>query len=229
MKMEKRRYKRFLIEQMDIHAKTIFATEVEMLDISICGARMKVPQNLIIGSVYFIKLENESYSLRLKCTVMWEKLSGSLKNKDGDFIPVYTAGIKFKNVYSDELKKLRDFIGEFEIPEELEFSDEKRLNAMRVKFYTKESDLLNYQETYTVKLLSLGGILIETNIEFRIDERFPMELFLSNDNHPLKFQGRIASCIEIPDKKPKQYNIGVEFLDMAENDLSRLSEYTRNL
>ncbi|MHA1941312.1 MAG: PilZ domain-containing protein [Candidatus Hodarchaeales archaeon] len=227
--MEKRRYKRFLIEQMDIHAKTIFATEVEMLDISICGARMKVPQNLKIGCVYFIKLENESYSFRLKCTVMWEKLSGSLKNKDGEFIPVYTAGIKFNNVYSDELKKLKDFIGEFEIPQEQKFGDEKRLNAMRVKFYTKESNLLNYQETYTVKLLSLGGILIETNIEFRIDERFPMELFLSNDNYPLKFQGRIASCIEILDKKPKQYNIGVEFLDITENDLSRLSEYTRNL
>ncbi len=227
--MDKRKHKRFIVENMDIHAKTLLTTEIELLDISLGGACIKSSKSLNIGGNYLIKLQNENIIIPIKCTVVWEKLSGSLYNDGGDFIPMYTAGLKFKDVSIERLEDLKDFIGRFDYPEEKKISDEKRLSGLRFKIITREKVSLKYQNTNIVKEISLGGILVETNYEIPAESKLPMELSIPGEDHPIKFYGRVAFCTDVTYKEPKSFNIGIEFLDMKEDDKSILSKFIQFL
>jgi c-di-GMP-binding flagellar brake protein YcgR len=225
MNIGKRKHKRLVVEELDIHAKTLLTAGVDILDISSSGACIKVPKNLNIGSNYLIKFENENILLPLKFTVKWVKFSGRLEKSDGDLIPVYTTGIEFMDISPDMNEALWNFIGRFALTDEQRFGYEKKLSKLRFKIHTDETALLDYEESYIVKKISTGGMLVETNYKIQIERRLPMELFLANDSLPLKFQGRIASCTEIPDKKSKCFDIGIEFIDMDDNDMSKLSRF----
>ena len=80
-----------------------------------------------------------------------------------------------------------------------------------------------------VKKISLDGMLIGLGNRLQVEKRFPMALFLANENLPIKFQGRVACCIGIADKKSTSFDIGIEFLDMAKQDKSRLSRFLETL
>ncbi len=216
---ERRRYKRFLVGEMGIEAKTVFSTEIEILDISIGGARIKGTKSLKIGSQYMMKLERDDIMLPLKGTVIWENLSGSIKNDEGETIPVYTAGIRFENIFSEKLLNLIDFIDNSAV------SKENRLSGLRFKIYANEKVILNYKETYPVKKISFGGMCVETNCEFPVEGRFPMEIFLPEEEYPIKFEGRIASCLAVEGEKSQCYDIGIEFMDILEHDRLKLAHF----
>jgi Tfp pilus assembly protein PilZ len=229
MNIEKRQYKRFVVEELSIHAKTLFTAGVDIMDISSSGACIKGQKNLKIGSNYLIKLENESILLPLKFTVIWSKFSGSQKKSDGDIMPVYITGIEFKDISPDKNEKLWNFIGRFTLTNEQRFGHEKRLRTLRFKIHTDETALIDCEERCIVKKISIGGILVETNYRIKIESRLPMELLIPNNSFPLKFHGRIASCIEIPDKKLKRFDVGIEFMDMEDHVRSNLSKFIQFL
>jgi c-di-GMP-binding flagellar brake protein YcgR len=224
MKVGKRRYKRFVVENMDIHAKTLFATDTELLDISVTGACITAQKSLRFADKHLIKLESEGMHLPLQCSIIWKNLSGSDKNLSGEFVPVYKAGIAFEGISSDKLVRLKDFIRMSGIPKERGLSDESGPSALRFKIHNNKKAVLYYQRTSMVKKISLGGMLIELYNGIKVDKRFPMALFLPDEDRQIRFQGRVASCIEIPGKKLKR-DIGIEFIDMPENDKSRLNTF----
>ncbi|MDO9288567.1 MAG: PilZ domain-containing protein, partial [Thermodesulfovibrionales bacterium] len=63
---------------------------------------------------------------------------------------------------------------------------------------------------------------------FKPEDRFPMEIAL-NDGSVIRFVGRVASCIEIADKHPIHYDIGVEFKDMSDEDKQKIEEFIRSI
>ena len=113
----------------------------------------------------------------------------------------------------------------FGIPDGEKVRDEYPPTALRFRIKTTERAVLYYHKTSPVKKISLGGMLMEEYNGIELEWRAPMALFLPNETEPLKFRGRVASCIEIPGKRSKHYDIGVEFLDMPEDDRLRLSEF----
>jgi c-di-GMP-binding flagellar brake protein YcgR len=223
-KVGKRRYKRFVVENMDIHAKTLLAAETELLDISVTGACITAQKSLRFADKHLIKLESEGKHLPVQCTIIWKNLIGSAKNLSGEFVPVYKAGIAFKGISSDKLVRLKDFIRMSGIPKERRVRDEYGPSALRFKIDNNKKAVLYYQRTSMVKKISLGGMLIELYNGIKVDKRFPMALFLPNEDRQIRFQGRVASCIEIPGNKLR-HDIGIEFIDMQENDKSRLSKF----
>jgi len=54
---ERRQHKRFIVEGMDIHSKMLFATEVNLLTISLGGASISLYRRLSIGSEYTLRIE----------------------------------------------------------------------------------------------------------------------------------------------------------------------------
>jgi len=220
-----RRYERFAVEDMALHAKTLFATEVELLDVSMTGACIVAKKSLKIGDQHLLRLQNEGTALTLQGVVVWVTLSGSVKNAREEAVPVCRAGVTFKNVSSDKLVKLKDFMRTFGVPDGEKVRDEYPPTALRFRIKANESAVLYYYKSSPVKKISLGGMLMEGYNGIKLEWRAPMALFLPNGNAPVKFRGRVASCIEIPGRRSKHYDIGVEFLDMPEDDRSRLSEF----
>ncbi|MCL4475596.1 MAG: PilZ domain-containing protein [Nitrospirae bacterium] len=218
----KRRYKRFAVENMDVHAKTLFAAEIDLLNISMSGACILSKKSLKAGDKYLIKL---AMHLSLPCVVIWESLCRSLKKSGGEFIPAYRTGVAFKDMTSDKLVKLKDFIRVSGIPNEQRLSDEYRPSALRFTVFTNGKAALLYPKTSPVKKMSLGGMLVELHNGVQAEKKFPMALILPNEALPVRFQGRVASCIAIPNERSKRFDIGIEFLDMAEYDRSRVSKF----
>jgi hypothetical protein len=223
MKIEKRRYKRFIVDDKDIRAKTSFAAEIEILDISVGGARIKGTRSLKIGSKYVIKIERGKKVITLKCRVIWEHLSGSIKNERSESIPVYTAGIEFTEIFSDRTQDLLQYLKDYTT------SYEMRLTGVRISFHGKELAIMNHEETYIVKKISLGGMLIESHHPLPERRSFPMELAFPQEINPIKFQGKVACCMEIPEQKPNCYDIGISFFDMSPDDKSKLDEFIQSL
>jgi c-di-GMP-binding flagellar brake protein YcgR len=218
----KRRFKRFTLKVLEIHGRMIAATEVKVVDIGIGGIKLRANRRLNIGNEYALKLEAVDKTLSLKGVVVWSSLSDHIEGSHGEVVPIYTAGLKFTNISTDKITQLLDFIEEHK-KEEIYAMGGSRLNV-RFHINDPEKAILNYPASYKVKKISLGGMLIECVQALEVESRIPMELSLQDDN-PLKFVGRIATCQVIEEGDPKQYDIGIEFSGLTKKDNEMISTF----
>ena len=218
---DKRKYKRFKLNDLEVHGKMALATEVKVIDISISGISLKANRRLNIGSDYTLKLEGRK-TISLRGTVVWCSLIETRKGPKGEMMPIYSAGMQFKDMSAERITELQYLIESHKI-EEVHVTGGTRLN---IRFHIKdpENAILIYPDNYKVKTISLGGMLIECLRNFEIESRIPMEMFINDDN-PLKFVGRVASSQVIDKEGQKQYNIGIEFLDLTEKDREVLASF----
>ena len=93
---EKRRYKRFLIEGMDVQCRMFFTTEVKILDISFGGAALSLNKRLNMGEKYTLKIESENNTISLEGVVVWENMTSLTREVKGKKFPIYEVGIKFR-------------------------------------------------------------------------------------------------------------------------------------
>ncbi len=219
--MHERKYKRFTVEGMDIHAKTLFATEVDILNIGFGGACISGTRRLSIGGEYVLKIEGKGSPITLNCTVVWEKLSGSIKKPGGESVPIYRAGLQFKESISPMLNKLLDFIGENAAEKD------KRLKGIRVKILPEKATI-KYPKTYVVKKLSLGGFLLAADEPLPVKEQLHMELSLPGQP-TINVLGRVASCLETTSTHVKCFDIGVAFAEIPNGDKAKLSDFIDRL
>ena len=217
-KQEKRQRKRFVVEDMEIHGKMVFATEVRVLNISVSGISVKADRRLDIGKDYTLKLVEGDKEMSLKGTVVWSSISGSREGLRGEAVPLYTAGLKFSNLVTDKMTELGQFIG-------MHLNgDDHRLGGLRVAVLGQERAVLDYPSQYRVKKLSLSGMQIESTQAIRPEARFPMEMSLPEEG-PIRFTGRVTSCRLVRDEGADHYDIGIAFMNMTEKDIDRLKEF----
>jgi c-di-GMP-binding flagellar brake protein YcgR len=169
-------------------------------------------------------------SISVKGTVIWAKLQGNRKAPNGDLIPLYTAGMKFTDVSSIKVKELITFI---ETHEHKEVSIGKITNQGNVRLNMRfcvniyGKTVLICPDSYTVKKISMGGMLIESKTHFENEERMPMEFSLPEDSS-VKFLGRVASCTSTTGDEGG-YKIGIEFSNMSNEDSKKLQEFISKL
>jgi len=217
---ERRRWPRFTVE--NIHGRLIAESEVEILNMSISGAAIKVERRLTMGGLYNLKLDRDGSVLTLRTEVVWSVLTEFRKNEDGDEVPVYSAGLRFMDVLTPRIAELLSFIDEHKI------IDEKRLGGLRMHIDAPGKAVLDYPEGYQVLVLSRTGMLIETDHGVMVDGVCPMEVTLP-DGAPLRFSGRVVTLKErVDDVRPRR-EIGIEFLDMSAEDRTRLTQYLDSL
>ncbi len=225
MNIGKRRHKRFAVRNMDVHAKTLFAAEIDLRNISVSGACIVSKKSVKFGDKYLVKLESKEMHLSLPCAGVWESLCCSVKTSGRGFIPVYRTGVAFQDMTSDKLVRLKDFIRVSGIPNEQRLSDEYRASALRFTVYANEKAMLLYPKKSPVKKISLSGMLIESYKSVQVEKKFPMALFLPHEALPVRFQGRVASCIAMPGERPERFDMGIEFLGMADHDRHRVRKF----
>ena len=221
MKHDNRRYTRFRLNNREVNGKMVLATEVKVLDISISGIALKANRRLNIGSDYMLKLEGSNH-ISLKGTVIWCSLSETRKGSQGEVMPIYSAGMQFKDMSGERIRELQYFIENHKI-EAVHVVGGTRLT---IRFRIKDPDnaILMYPDNFEVKTISLGGMRIECLRGFEIGTRLPMEMFI-HENTPLTFVGRVASLHTRDNNGETLYQIGIEFLDLTEQDRKMLDSF----
>jgi hypothetical protein len=216
---DERRHRRLTVEGMDMHAKTMSAIEVEVIDISLSGISINSPKRLNIGCLYTLKIEFKAKVLSIKCSVMWVKLIGNEKCTDGEVLPVYTAGMEFKEVLTDDAIQIMYLLEEnIRIKEDM-------LNGVKIRIHGHEKAILNYLQTYKVIQISLTGLDIETEQELPEGKAFFVALTLPENEITLYSKGRVTSCKTVSENTLKRYIFSIEFIDMPQKDKLKLKGF----
>jgi hypothetical protein len=228
---ERRRFRRFSVDIMDMNGRMVLATYVKILDISLGGVSFKADRRLNIGGEYSLKIEGKGMELTVKGIVVRSSLSESTKDSRGNVVPIYMAGMQFTDVAVEKLKEVAEFIKSNlrEADKKVDlFSPSGRRLYVRVYLETAEKSLLKFYESYKIKNLSLGGMLIETECALEIEITLPLQIFLTEDKS-IALTGRIISCVRTAEREHERYNVGIEFLDIPEKDRETLQEFIRVL
>jgi hypothetical protein len=217
---ERRHYSRFAVEDLDVQTSTVVSSEVEIHDISPTGVSIVCPRDLRVGGEYTLRLEVEgSPPVAVRGVVKWALLLGKKKKAGKDASHLFLAGLELKDVLTAQMIHIIDFIKEI-----VDVKD-KRLKGIRFKIRTHEKAVLDRVETYSVKLISLSGMLIETKRALPAGREFAMELFLPDDDSPIHFRGRIASRQEALKGGVRHFRTGIEFSEMTLDDKARLKVF----
>jgi PilZ domain len=221
MGREKRREPRFVVEGLQGHIT--FASEVEVLNMSLSGVALRTDRRLTMGHEYQLRLESENgQGLTLKGVVVWCALEARRKDTRGEDILIYSAGLRFAGVISDALAALLGFLDQHKV------HPEQRTGGTRFEIEATGRALLDVPHPFRVKVLSLTGMLAQATASLDLDSVLPMELSL-DEGDPLRFEGRIAYCTEVDLDQGTQYEIGVEFVQMPVEDRGRLESYVERL
>jgi hypothetical protein len=218
----RRRHPRFTVE--DIHGQLTLSSKVEVLNLSLGGVAIRADRRLNIGSQYTLKLEMGDRFIAVRGLVVWAVLSGIRKVK-GEDVPEYSAGLKFVDVLTDKVQGLIDFIDENRIVEE------HRLAGLRFQVDAPGKAVLDADQGYRVRLISLSGMLIEAERPLDVDRVYAMR-FDAPGGACVAFAGRVASCLADQPDGPsglRRFRMGVEFADMAPPDRSRLEAFVTSL
>ncbi|MEJ2601456.1 MAG: PilZ domain-containing protein [Anaerolineales bacterium] len=216
-----RKYPRSVVVGMGVTVKTLFHESVKLLDISIGGASIRSSRRFHMGGEYVFKFDLKGRFVSVKGVIVWEKLSGTKKISEEEVMPVYTAGIKFTDVVTDAALELRQFL--------VDKLKERRVAGVRLKFHTPESTLLSFKEDCVVKDLSIGGMQIVMGQKPSVETACSFDLVLAGNENPVHGEGKVAYCIEPTEEIPQGYWVGVEFLEMGEEDKLRVSRFLERL
>jgi c-di-GMP-binding flagellar brake protein YcgR len=228
---EIRRYKRFQVEIMEISGKMVLASYVKILDISIGGVSFRVDRRVNMDSEYTLKIQGKGKELTAKGIIVRSSLVDNAKDSRGNFVPIYAAGMRFTDVSAEKLKEIAAFIeGNMkDVDKQVDlYSPSGRRLYVRVYIESSEGSLLKFYESYKVKNLSLGGMLIESESALEIGNTLPLEIVL-DEGKSMKVSGKVISCARTKDNETERYDIGIEFLDMPEKDRDILNEFLRLL
>ncbi|HUI44582.1 MAG TPA: PilZ domain-containing protein [Nitrospirota bacterium] len=222
MQHDKRRYKRYKLELVDINGKMSLADKVEIIDISLGGVALRVDRRLNPGREYLLKLGDKGKSFDLKCLVVRSELSGIEAKVTGERTMIYTAGMRFKE---DSASQIAEFFKSIElIKKGSVLSESERRIDIRFHIHMPGEKILSYPAQFKVKEVSLSGFRIQTDVSLDLQSVIPMGLALHDDNF-VHFNGRVASIRMFEEREETRYDIGVEFLDLSEEGTNLLKSF----
>lgn len=196
----------------------VFASHVEILNLSLGGMAITADRRLNIGTEYSVTLKRGQRTVGVSGVVAWSALSGFRKEAGGESVAEYSAGIRFTDVVSEKAGSLIELIGGDRVPEE------KRLDSVRFKIESAAA-VLDRPETYRVKLISLSGMLIEISWALATESVHTMQIQIVSDQPPISFQGRVASCRAVREGGHERYEIGIEFIEVPALERARLEAF----
>ncbi len=219
---ERRKHKRYSLDLIEINGKMSLTSKVEVLDISLGGVALKADRRLNIGKEYLIKLQEKGKTLEVKGIVVRSELSGMEDRGHGESASIYTAGLVFKDGFTDQITEFLKPI-EQNKKNSSPKADDRRLNV-RFQITTPGEEILSYPLQFKVSSISLGGMRIRTRQSVEINSTIPMNLSLNSDG-AISFGGRAVSCAMTEDMGQVNYDIGVEFTDLTDKDKALLNSF----
>jgi hypothetical protein len=219
-KRDRRRSKRYNVDT--IHGNLLYSADINIVDISLGGVAIETSKRLNISKEYSLKIKYKDSILNLRGIIVWSLLSRTKTQKTGEVIPVYKAGMKFAHSMDEKTRELMKFIEENKTE-----TIEKRMLAVRFKIKKVDDAIIDHTYEYKIKQISLSGMLIETDNSFDVESRCVMELVL--DNSTLSLVGRVVNCVEFTTENIALYHIGIEFVEISDEDKSYLKGFLDSL
>ena len=236
MMENRRQFKRFDVNLLEIDGKILFAHDVKILNLSVGGALIKADRRLNIGGNYVLKIETHEKILNLKGEVVRSTLSESITNPKGEVVPVYTAGLKFSDLTTEHINEIASFINDnviqFEGEDAHEEMDVFKLSGVRlyVRFHIDDPEkaTIQFHDNYTVKKISRGGMLIESKEALGVENNYEMEMSIHGDTL-IKFNGKVITCVQTDHGETEKYEIGIEFMDISPEDRETMKKFIESL
>lgn len=215
--IDRRHFKRFQIENIDVRSRMRFIQDVQIIDVSMGGASISINHRLGMGDEYALKIHHKDHQFAVNGEVVWLDESESLEIEDGELVNVYKAGLSFKNVFTGKGDKLAELIEE----KARSASQRYRVRGIRVKLSNPDATL-EQQDDYHVREVSFGGIQVEAHRQLVTDMEYRMRMSIPDSKKPIQFIGRIASSRPIEDTVPTAYKTGIEFINMGFKELQTI-------
>ena len=179
---------------------------------------VETQSHLQFGRAYSLKLSGSSDELELTGTVAWSALRRTAKNDDQEIVPVYRAGLEFEALSSEVSQRLWNLIQEHAVVN----LEDSVLGRFQVELPSRSQLGASYD--FSVRRLSLSGMLIETDFEPRLDSSFQLQLQLG----PMAWRtrARVASLPhgEEPDEG-RLVQVGLEFHPLGTRELGQLRTF----
>jgi hypothetical protein len=103
---ERRQHKRIVVENMGVDCDMPSASRVKVINISGGGALVMADRVINIGKTYALKIGFKNRTVFVKATAIWALLADSVKEPNGDTIPLYIAGMKFVDVIRGDIQEI---------------------------------------------------------------------------------------------------------------------------
>ena len=212
----RRRHRRF--EVAGLGGRLVVPMEVRVVNLSLGGMALETNDYLQFGRRYSVNLDNGGRRVTLVATVAWCRLRSTKKNPSGEVVPVYRAGLRFQVLAGERLHELWEIIRDHAVVE-VDDSVFGRFAPEQPKVVELDSDY-----RFSVRKLSLSGMLIETDFVPELEARLPLEVMLRNS--PWKALARVASVPNLGRRAIGELTqVGVEFYGLDSESRAALKAY----
>lgn len=196
----------------------VFSLDVRILNLSVAGMAVETSGRLNVGRTYSFKLRERDAEVTIPGRVAWCVLGRTRRSAGGEVAPVYRAGIQFDEVLSEKAEALLHLI-----EESAAVRLEKRVFG-RFQLDGGEGVSIASQADFTVRKLSLSGMLIETDFPVAKNSRLPLELRLGGET--ISVVTRVAYTEPRGTENGRELvHLGLEFLDLGRSEHASLERF----
>lgn len=214
--MNRREHKRFSVR--DVDGRMLFASEVIVINLSEGGGLIEVDKRLDIGREYTLKIGDEDWAVQVRALIVASSIVRSKRLPKGDIVPIYRAGLKFKEVLNQSPEEFRRFIENHE-HEMAQEGEELHVKVPDAKLH----DELDYKVT----TLSQGGLEMQGHIPQEVGSTVPLEIVI--DEVSMRLHGTVTSCNPPVPGVGGGFSIGVSFARISKEQDEFLAEYLKSL
>lgn len=213
---EKRKHKRYDVK--NVRGGLAYSLDVNVLDFSMGGMRIETGAYLRVGSRHDFNLQHDDKTLTLSGTVSWCMLKKVRHNKEDKALPIYHAGIEFKDVVDHKSLLLRKLI-----EQKAAVQIERRI-YVRFKLQSGSKASLCSHAKFQVLKISLSGMLIET--DFFPESNAVLSFEVQLEDTVLSTSGRIVHAESMGRiNNQETVHVGIEFADLSDQEKAELEKY----
>lgn len=123
---EQRKHHRYFVESRKIPFRKIFASDVDVMNVSKSGISIRSTKCFDIGHTYMFNFNIHGRTVSVKANVKWVTLISNKKQNKNEVLPIYLSGMESNNISSEQLKQLARYVEEV-----CKSADSSRLRSMR--------------------------------------------------------------------------------------------------
>lgn len=196
--------------------------DARVVDLSSGGLGVETDRWLQVGRRYTVSLptREDGKTLRVPGRVAWCTLARTERNSAGEVAPIYKAGIQFHEPDPATVEAIESLLSRA-----ARVGMENRTHG-RFRYRREAALDVEFEHAFTVRTLSLTGMLVDADVLLGLEERFQVALHV--DDEVLEVTTRVAYTDRSRGLGSEPTSrIGLEFVDLDAAQRKLLGEIVR--